>query len=288
MNRQNLFIIGSPRSGTSMFRMMLSSHESIVVPPECGFIQWWYEKYKNWDKKSSESESELNTFLTDLKTSKKIETWNLDFSELKSLIIEESPFNYSELMNMVILQYAIQNDKKPNVLGDKNNYYIDYLEFLKTIYPNAKFLIIVRDPRDVVCSYLNVNSLETKSKYKPKFPTTIKEMSFDWLNKNMKIIEFLESIDPLSYAIVKYEDLLFQPQLELSKCTKILNLEFEDQMLDFYKNKMEPSELLDWKIKTNEQLDKGNTKKYLEQLTKSEANEIISVSGKLMKNFGYV
>ncbi|PNQ73292.1 hypothetical protein C1T31_07165 [Hanstruepera neustonica] len=284
---QNLFIIGSPRSGTSMFRMMLSSHESIVVPPECGFIQWWYEKYKDWNKSSSQSERMLNDFLTDLKTSKKIETWGLDFKALKLLIIEESPVSYSQLMNMVILQYAFQNGKKPSVLGDKNNYYIDYLRFLKQTYPNAKFLVIIRDPRDVVCSYLNVNSLQTSSEYKPKFPNTIKEMSLDWYSKNMKIAEFLESINPSTYKIVKYEDLLSQPELELEKCTNLLDLEFEYSMMDFYKNNMEPSELLDWKKKTNQQLDKNNTQKYLKQLTQSEIEEIVSVSGELMEKFGY-
>lgn len=288
MTCQNAFIIGNPRSGTSMFRMMMSSHSSVIVPPECGFIQWWYEKYKDWNKSSSQSERMLNDFLVDLKTSKKLETWNLDFKALKSLIVEESPVNYSQLMNKVILQYAVQNGKKPSVLGDKNNYYIDYLKLLGQIYPNAKFLIIIRDPRDVVCSYLNVNSLKTNSEYKPKFPNTIKGMSVDWFSKNMKIVEFLESINPSTYTIVKYEDLLSQPELELEKCTNLLDLEFEHRMLDFYKNKMEPSELLDWKKKTNQQLDKNNTRKFLEQLTKSEIEEIISVSGELMKKFNYV
>lgn len=287
MTYQNVFIIGNPRSGTSLFRMMMSSHSSIVVPPESGFIQWWYRVYKDWTSENSRSEDDISKFISDLKSSKKIETWNLDYDALSNLIKRKRPNSYKELTSLVILQYGLQNNKRPTALGDKNNYYIKHLDLLNQIFPEAKYLVIVRDCRDVVCSYLNVNSLVTDSKYKPKFPETIKEMSFDWLNKNTEILRFLESIDSKNYTIIKYENLLIKSKEELKKCTDILDLEFEDQMLDYYKNNMEPSELLDWKKKTNEQIDKSNTQKYLEQLSKADIEDIMSISGSLMSKFGY-
>mgnify|MGYP001043213022 CR=1 FL=1 len=287
MTYQNVFIIGNPRSGTSLFRMMMSSHSSIVVPPECGFIQWWYKVYENWSVENSKSEEDVKKFVTDLKTSKKIETWELDYSALNTLIKEEKPNSYKELTSLVILQYGLQNKKHPTTLGDKNNYYIDHLDLLNEIYPDAKYLVIVRDCRDVVCSYLNVNALETDSKYKPKFPDTIKEMSLDWLNKNTVILNFLESINSSNYTLIRYEDLLVKPKIELQRCTEVLGLEFESEMLDYYKNNMEPSALLDWKKKTNERIDTSNTNKFLEQLTEFEINEIMNVTGELMSKFGY-
>tara|TARA_R110002049_G_scaffold227647_1_gene399782 strand:- start:425 stop:1291 length:867 start_codon:yes stop_codon:yes gene_type:complete len=284
---QNVFIIGNPRSGTSLFRMMMSSHSSIVVPPESGFIQWWHKVYKDWTIENSRSDEDISKFISDLKTSKKIETWDLDYSALSTLIKEEKPKSYKELTSLVILQYGLQNNKHATALGDKNNYYVDHLGMLNQIYPEAKYLIIVRDCRDVVCSYLNVNALTTDSKYKPKFPETIKEMSLDWLNKNTEILNFLKSINASNYVLIRYEDLLIRPKEELQKCTEVLGLEFETKMLDYYKNNLEPSALLDWKKKTNEQIDINNTKKYLEQLSNSEINEIMSVSGDLMNKFGY-
>ena len=288
MSYQNVFIIGSPRSGTSLFRMMMSSHSSIVVPPECGFIQWWYEDYKHWNLEHGQSHKAISSYITDLKTSKKIETWELDYEALEDLIRLKQPASYSELTSLVIHQYGVQQGKGASlVLGDKNNYYIDHLDLLHQIYPDAKYLIIVRDCRDVVCSCLKVNALSTTSKYKPKFPETIEGISRDWLHKNETILKFLEAIDASNYALIKYEDLLNEPRLELQKCTKTLNLQFEEQMLDYYKNKMEPTALLDWKKKTNEELDKTNTQKYLEQLSSSEVDEIMAVSGHLMHKFGY-
>ena len=128
MTYQNVFIIGNPRSGTSLFRMMMSSHSSIVVPPECGFIQWWYKDYGNWSIENSKSILDIKKFVSDLKTSKKIETWELDFQSLENLINKEQPISYKELTSLVIKQYANQKEKYPVVLGDKNNYYIDHLD----------------------------------------------------------------------------------------------------------------------------------------------------------------
>lgn len=48
IDREPVFIIGSPRSGTTLLRLMMNSHPRIVVPPECGFAVWWYEKYQHW------------------------------------------------------------------------------------------------------------------------------------------------------------------------------------------------------------------------------------------------
>jgi DNA integrity scanning protein DisA with diadenylate cyclase activity len=211
----------------------------------------------------------------------------LDYESLETLIKTEQPKSYKELTSLVILQYGYQQDKLPTVLGDKNNYYINHLELLKTIYPDAKYLIIVRDPRAVVCSYLNVNSLETKSKYKPQFPDSIKGMANDWVENNYEILHFLESINSENYVLIRYEDLLRQPQDELQKCTKVIGLQFEDQMLTYYKNKMEPSALLDWKKKTNEQIDISHINKYLEQLSESEIDEITNISKDLMNTFSY-
>ena len=42
------FILGNPRSGTTLLRVILHSHENIIVPPECGFLTWLYKDYYDW------------------------------------------------------------------------------------------------------------------------------------------------------------------------------------------------------------------------------------------------
>ena len=48
------YILGNPRSGTSLFRLMLNAHPEMVAPPECGFIQWNHDLFKAADFKDSD------------------------------------------------------------------------------------------------------------------------------------------------------------------------------------------------------------------------------------------
>ena len=43
-----VFVLGSPRSGTTLLRLMLTCHRHIVVPPECGFCVWLYPQFQDW------------------------------------------------------------------------------------------------------------------------------------------------------------------------------------------------------------------------------------------------
>ena len=72
-------MIGNPRSGTSLLRLMLNNHPFISVPPECGFVVWLYEKYKN---EKFVNKKLINNFIIDLLGCKKFETWGLSKSEI--------------------------------------------------------------------------------------------------------------------------------------------------------------------------------------------------------------
>ena len=41
------FVVGRPRSGTTLLRMLFDAHPDVTFPPECQFIVNLYPKYKN-------------------------------------------------------------------------------------------------------------------------------------------------------------------------------------------------------------------------------------------------
>jgi len=53
---------------------MLTNHKNFIIPPECGFAVWFYDKYKF----AEFSEPIIESFVKDISQAKKIETWNLD------------------------------------------------------------------------------------------------------------------------------------------------------------------------------------------------------------------
>ncbi|MCH4823798.1 sulfotransferase [Gramella lutea] len=291
-NFEPLFVIGNPRSGTSLYRLILTSHSDICVPPECGFIQWWYEKYKTWNLSNTNNDSEVQLFVEDLKTSKKIETWNLNYEELRFNISGNSRIeSYADLCLFVIESYARQQSKTPEFLGDKNNYYVKHLDLLYTIYPKAKFLFLIRDGRDVACSYLAISKKEIKSKYKPHLPTDIEEIAKEWSENNEQILKFSKRLPQGNFHILKYEDLVTGFDESLKDVCNLLELPFEQSMRQFHEynqnKQLEPSETLEWKQKTREPIDKKNIEKYKSEMSEVQQKLFEKIAASTLEKFDY-
>lgn len=278
------FILGNPRSGTSLFRLMLNSHPNIVVPPESGFLQWWYDKFKDWSLKNSLNIDEIEEYVDDILSSKKIEDWNLEREKIVSSIFELKPKNYGELSTLIYLNY--NSDKSIFRIGDKNNYYIHHLSTINSIYPWAKYIHLIRDGRDVACSYINMKSMKIDSVYKPRLNSNINNIAIEWHENILKIDSFLQSRIHLT---IKYEDLLESPILILKKVCDFLEEPFHKQMLDFYKPEIndEPTSTREWKMKTLEPIDKKNSKKYIKLLSKEDINIFNKINDKTLSKYGY-
>jgi hypothetical protein len=286
-----LFVLGNPRSGTSLFRLMLTSHPDICVPPECGFIQWWFDKYFNWTINDVKRKERIDEFLYDISLSKKIETWKLDFNQLRQLIEQKKPLNYAQIVQCVILQYALNSKgHEPIYLGDKNNYYVNHLDFLAEHFPDAHYLVITRDGRDVACSYKDVAKLKTESVYKPKLASDVAVIAREWVKNNEQLIQFNHKAKMSLF--LRYEDLVSSPETELGKVCEFLEIPFTNEMLNYYKRnaelELEPTQLLDWKKKTLEQPDATHVSRYKSILSHTEIEVFNSIANITLNKLGYV
>jgi hypothetical protein len=283
---ENLFILGNPRSGTSLLRITLNCHNNIVIPPESGFIVWWYEKYKHWNP--------VNGFyiLDDILQSKKIETWNLDKNKILDNIRLYNPKNYAEICSIIYLTYASNYNKDVKIIGDKNNYYIAHTDVLNKLYPNAKYIHLIRDVRDVACSYINLNKLGSESVYKPELPTQIEDICKEWNDNNQSILNYSRTIQKENFLTIRYEDFVLDNRKTLLNICNFLGIEFDNAMLSYFdKNRefsLEPKETLDWKMKTLEPLDVKNIGKYSQELSEIEVNTINQHTLNLRKLYQYV
>lgn len=284
MKQAPFFILGNPRSGTSLFRLMLNSHPEIVVPPECGFLQWWYRKYKNWNKTCCQNAEVLKQYCDDVLSSKKIESWDIDPEALIEQIKVKEPASYAELSILVYKQY---NTKKKGLIGDKNNYYIQHLNLLDEIYPNTKYIHLVRDGRDVASSYLKLSEQKLNSPYTPQLPSNIEDIALEWQSNVISIDDFLSSKEGL---VIKYEDLVKNPKNTLKEVMDFLGVTFSKDMLLFYKIAYhdEPPSTMGWKEKTLERLDSSNTQNFLDVLTEEEVLRFSKLAKVALDKYGYI
>lgn len=285
---QKVFILGNPRSGTSLLRIMLNAHPRIAAPPECGFLQWWYAKYGKWNVRNLESRDDITRYADDVLTSKKIETWGLDRAGLIDFIEALKPSDYAGLALSVYRYWAEINHKHPSVIVDKNNYYIRHLRDLNQIWPDARYIYIIRDGRDVACSYLDIGTMDLDSPYRPELPGRLKDIANEWVKNNTSIRNFLNDMNANRFKTIRYEDLILTTQNVLQEITDFFEIPFSGRMLEYYKYNDEPESTLEWKRKTLEPPDATVIGKYKKQLSGDDITLFESVAAGLLQQYNYL
>ena len=221
------FIVGRPRSGTTLLRTLFDAHPNVSIPPECQFIINLYPKYgdiTNW------TEKDLVSFYDDLLPQWLFDTWNMNYVELKkSLLLYTGENTYGTICKVVYKQYNSFFDKKELLyIGDKNPGYAIYSKLLLKIFPEAKFIHIIRDYRDNFVSIKNVDfELPVPSLVVQKWKFFFKKFNKD------------SAIKPDSYNVIRYEDLAKDPEGSMHKLNEFIGIEYEESIFNFYEKKDE-------------------------------------------------
>ena len=202
---------------------MLNAHPQMVAPPECGFIQWNFSAYGKLDFTVAKNRIAFAKAVLD---SKKMETWGLTMDDLTEAFDQVPVPDYQSLVKAVFSAYSKSkgNNTEPEVAIDKNNYYLNFLEEISSAMPNAKYIHLVRDVRDVANSYLDIEKKNLKGKYAPNLETSAEEIAGKWMKNNERLLSFLGDRPNL---IVRYEDLLIRPQAELERVALFLGLSYK-------------------------------------------------------------
>jgi hypothetical protein len=244
-----VFIIGNPRSGTTMLRLMLTLHREMEVPPESGWLIELYGKYQD----TVLDKAKLESFVDDLLAVEKIEEWQLDRSELLNDLKPLCPADFKTIGSAVYMHYARRRGKKRR-WGDKNNFFLNHIDKLDNLFPEAKFLHIVRDGRDVACSYRDL--VQTKGLYAPDLPSSVCGAAIHWRINLNKIQKSFTKIRPDRVLTVRYEDLVQEPREILEQICSFLGLEFDNRMLLFSeintRENLEPDVFMSWKALTKQ------------------------------------
>ncbi len=216
------FLVAKDRSGTTLLQTMLDSHPNICAPLESRFLLHLKQKYQNKTHWNSKLKAQ---FIKDLFLEQKmVLLWELDLENLQKRIAN-LPENttYGEVCKQVYVSSKSFHPKEnAKLIVDKNPIYAIMIPLLKEIYPDAKFIHLVRDYRG------NVNSIF--SLYKK---ISIKKLGQSWVMNNQEI-EKEKLLQPENYITLRYEDLLDNPEAELRKLTDFFGLNFHPNMLNYH------------------------------------------------------
>jgi len=276
------FIIGRPRSGTTLLRTLLDAHPNVIVPTECPFI---LQLYKRYNKISNPDKKTIDKIIIDLQKVWLFNYIKIDVELLKKSLYEYSGnINYLTLCKIIILHYTAAFPKEKIILvGDKNPVYAYKFKKTYKIFENeCKYIQIIRDPRDQIISLRNL---------KMEIPIT-STVAKNWAYADITF-NYIAKKNKDNFMTVKYEDLVTEPEKKLKEVNDFLDIPYNSDVLKFHEKKEE------YKKQFSEKLLKNGHKSLLNpikpdkiglwknKLTTKEKEIIELITEKQLRLYGY-
>jgi hypothetical protein len=270
-----IFVVGCPRSGTTLFRTMLSAHQSIAIPPETRYLMGMYwRRSQLGDLRQRETRAELASAIVD-DPETRFRVLGVDGEQIKAEIIDGPP-TLGTAFGIVFRGYARKFDKPR--WGDKRPAYYAFMDELDHLFPDAQFIHLIRDPR--AC----VESLKRQEWY----PDEAAPCVAAWVHAVRSATRSGRKLGPKRYLEVRYEDLVSDPEKVSRTICDFLDEPFDEQMCrpELIADKVNPAH-----YQQRRQIQEGvNTASVEAWATRLPADEIAlvdRVARRWMRRFGY-
>ncbi|MDD5275557.1 MAG: tetratricopeptide repeat protein [Methylovulum sp.] len=202
-----VFVVGMPRSGTTLTEQILASHPHVLGVGECPFAMRGFSRLP-WLMGNPESTS-LDC-LADL-TPVAVQTsaaWHLD--KLAKLRLKSGRTDIRRIV-----------DKMPD------NY--SQLGWLTTLFPNAKLIYVRRDPRDIAVSCWMTQFGQIQWACHQDHIATR-------LMQHKRIMRHWQAVLPVPILTVDYEQLVTDPEAQIRRLLDFIGLPWAPACLDFHRN----------------------------------------------------
>jgi Sulfotransferase family len=227
-----VFVVGCPRSGTTLLQRLLDAHPQLAVINETRWIDYWSRPGKGVRADGAVTE-ELVERLLDFP---RFAEFGLDREELLPLLNGTSPRTYPTFVARLFDFYGRARGK--DLVGDKTPRYVRSIPLLHDLFPNARFLHLIRDGRATALSVINWRKA---AKLATTFPTwkqqPVATAALWWEWQVLLGREAGSFLGPGLYHETRYEGLVDQPSSELESVCAFLDLSFDQAMLRYHEGR---------------------------------------------------
>jgi protein-tyrosine sulfotransferase len=268
LGRQPLFILGSGRSGNTLLRSILTAGDDIAIPPESYVLPKVIRNYKvysflPWPQVCSLVVGEFQSY-------KEFYTWKTDLAPALTLACQ-LPVEQRTLANIIDLiyqEYAMQNGFSCDFWGDKTPINSLYALNLVQVFPEAKYIHLIRDPRAVAVSYRNAGL----------YDDVFSGVKF-WVAANRTIERLHGKVDMYK---VSYEEIVARPDESLMTICEHVGLPFKEEMLVFYtkSNRLGDTAVHDHHRNTSRPISQDSIDKWVNELDSDEAAKVSNYAKK--------
>ncbi len=257
------FIVGCARTGTTLLRTMLNHHPRVAVPLESIFLI---------DYLRADGRVPVATMRELMAGEVAIEEWGMtiSYSDLDGCQTTR------DLIDRIHELYMTEHGK--DIWGQKTPRFIRHGALFKQVYPNAKFIHVLRDPRATVNSLIRSNVHNSNPYFAAK----------RWL-KDVRAGQDLKAVYPDDVLEIRYEDLVTNTEQTLRRVTDFLGLDYAAEMLTYYETGQ--AEYSDFNKKIQARLvqppNPDRIHAWKKSLTPQQIALVEHICGETMQAFGY-
>ena len=280
LNNPPIFIIGTERSGSNLLRLILNTHSQIDVPhpPHIMHYMAHLEEYYDDLNKEDNFQRLVEDVLALIQAH--IYPWDdipLNAQEIAQNTLKRDTQKSTFSVFFEVYEQHRKHNKKQR-WGCKSTFMIEHADEILQQCPNAKFIWLVRDPRDVAASSLI-------SIFNPFSPYHTAEL---W-NKQQQKGYALKQQRPDQVFELKYENLIATPEQCIRKLCEFLQVPFEPEMKEFHKTPeaLKGSNLSKSWSNTRKPILKNNAGRFKALLNERQIQDVEIAAAEMMATLNY-
>ena len=265
-----LIVLGVRRSGTTLLRVMLDRHPELAIPDESYFVPQLARRNR--------TPVDPDAYVDDLRRLPTLVEWGLSPAAVEARL--RPAMTTGEAIAAIFESYAAERGKRR--WGDKTPLYMQHLDLLERLFPDALFVHLIRDGRDAALSYLAMPSgVMTEGWGRPR---DAGGFACQWATEIRAARGLGGRVGPNRYLELRYEALVADPAAELRRVCVFAELEYDDAMLDYVgqtESARKPHQQ-----RLNE-LPRQGVREWRTEMTAGDRRAFEAVAGDLLAELGY-
>ena len=271
--RHPVFVVGMPRSGTTLLSSLLDAHPALTIAPETHYFT------RCWTGEAISGTANALRMLDRFFQQPGVRDMQLTAQEERRIRgrLRDTPApTHGDVLRTVLETYAERTDAP--AWGEKTPDHLRFVPEMARQFPEAVFIAIIRDPRDVCLSLRSM----------PWSRGTLPEQAWTWRTYAALVDRYRTGYDDRFFAL-RYEDLITDPETRLRDVCAFLETPFHEAMLRPQEREGQPfdPDREPWKEKSKHQIDSSNREKWRTQMPEADRVLIEWIAGRWLSAYGY-
>jgi hypothetical protein len=270
MTAEPIYVVGTKRSGTTLLQAALGAHPNIAGPPETHFVFRIAELADYYGDLADDAR--LRRAVHEALDTVLLAPLELDEEEIFERASGDR--TYAGLFDALMTTFAARSGKHrwSDKTPDQN------AAGAWSLFPDARVVHIIRDPRDVVASRDETPIIDSED---------VRELASWWRTFNLDNISAGAAAGPRRYLRIRYEDLVSDPEVTLRLVCAFVGEDYDPSMIDERRDTDAVSAVAWWQRRAREPIDPSRVGRHEQTLSRRQRAVVAAIVHRDLPALGY-